>query len=104
MKNTVLVKTLLLFSLIMTVSFLGFSKEKKLDSRWNVAPIKIGSFNSDWVGEALSFEKKVKVDYAFKNDAENIYVLFIFKDSKYMSSIKNTGMTIWFNREGKKKR
>ena len=104
MKNTVLVKTLLLFSLIMTVSFLGFSKEIKLDSSWNVAPVKIGSFNNDWVGEALSFQKKVKVDYAFKNDTENIYVLFIFKDSKYMSSIKNTGMTIWFNREGKKKK
>jgi len=88
----------------MTVSFLGFSKEKKLDSRWDVAAIKIDSFNNDWVGEALSFEKKVKVDYAFKNDTENIYVLFIFKDSKYMSSIKNTGMTIWFNREGKKKK
>jgi len=104
MKNTALAKTLLLFSLIMTVSFLGFSKEKKLDSSWDVVPMKIDSFNNSWVGEALNFEKKVKVDYAFKNDAENIYVLFIFKDSKYMSSIKNTGMTIWFNREGKKKK
>ncbi len=104
MKNTVLVKTLLVFSLIMAVSFLGFSKEKQFDSRWEVAAAKIDSFNNSWVGEALSFEKKVKVDYAFKNDAENIYVLFIFKDSKYMSSIKNTGMTIWFNREGKKKK
>jgi len=104
MKNTVLVKTLLLFSLIMTVSFLGFSKEIKLDSSWNVAPVKIDSFNNDWAGEALNFQKKVKVDYAFKNDAENIYVLFIFKNSKYMSSIKNTGMTIWFNRERNKKK
>ena len=104
MKNTVLVKTLLLFFLIMTVSFLGFSKEQKLDSRWEVAAVKIDSLNNDWVGEALNFEKKVKVDYAFKNDAENIYVLFIFKDSKYMSSIKNTGMTIWFNKEKKKKK
>jgi len=104
MKNTALVKTLLLFSLIMMVSFLGFSKGKKLDSIWEVAAVKISSFNNDWIGEALTFEKKVKVDYSFKNDAENIYVLFIFKDSKYMSSIKNTGMTIWFNREGKKKK
>lgn len=104
MKNTLLAKTLLLFFLIITVSFLGFSKEKKLDSQWEVAAVKIESFNNDWVGEALNFEKKVKVDYAFKNDAENIYVLFIFKDSKYMSSIKNTGMTIWFNREKKKKK
>ena len=88
----------------MTVSFLGFSKEIKLDSSWNVAPVKIDSFNNDWAGEALNFQKKVKVDYAFKNDAENIYVLFIFKNSKYMSSIKNTGMTIWFNRERNKKK
>jgi hypothetical protein len=104
MKNTALVKTLLLFSLIMAVSFLGFSKEKQLDSRWEVATVKIDSFNNDWIGEALNFKKKVKVNYAFKNDAENMYVLFIFKDSKYMSSINKTGMTIWFNREGKKKK
>lgn len=104
MKNTVWARTLLLIFLMMTVSFLGFSNEKKLDSRWEVAAVKIDGFNNNWVGEALNFEKKVKVDYAFKNDAENIYVLFIFKDSKYMSSIKNTGMTIWFNREGKKKK
>lgn len=104
MKNTVLVKTLLLFFLIVTVSFLGFSKEEKFDSQWEVAAVKIDSLNNNWIGEALNFEKKVKVDYAFKNDAENIYVLFIFKDSKYMSSIKNTGMTIWFNREKKKKK
>ena len=65
MKNTVLVKTLLLFSLIMTVSFLGFCKEKKLDSRWEVATLKIDSFNNDWFGEALNFEKKVKVDMRF---------------------------------------
>ncbi len=65
MKNTVLVKTLLLFSLIMAVSFLGFSKEKQLDSRWEVATVKIASFNNDWVEEALNFEKKVKVDMRF---------------------------------------
>ncbi len=104
MKNTVLAKTLLLFSLMMTVSFLGFSKGIKFNSSWEIAAVKFTSFNNDWIGEALNFKKNVKVNYAFKNDAENIYVLFIFKDSKYMSSIKNTGMTIWFNKEGKKKK
>ncbi len=65
MKNTVLAKTLLLFSLMMTVSFLGFSKGIKLNSRWEVAAVKLASFNNDWVGEALNFEKKVKVDMRF---------------------------------------
>ncbi len=41
----------------MAVSFLGFSKEKQFDSRWEVAAAKIASFNNDWVGEALNFEK-----------------------------------------------
>ncbi len=65
MKNSVLVKTLLVFSLIMVVSFLGFSKEKQLDSRWEVSTVKIDSFNNGWIGEALNFEKKVKVDLRF---------------------------------------
>ena len=78
MKNTVLVKTLLLFFLITTVSFLGFSKEKRLDSQWELSAVKIDSFNNNWDVEALNFEKKLKVACAFKNDAENIYDSKIF--------------------------
>jgi hypothetical protein len=81
-----------------------FSKESQVASKWITTPITVDGSNSEWEGDTLTFEKKVGVDYAFRNDSENLYVLFIFKDRKFMSSINKTGMTLWFNTEGKKKK
>ena len=104
MKKTAFTKEILLLFLILTISFLGFSKEKEFKSHWAALSVKIDGFNDDWAGVTLADEKKVKADYAFKNDAENLYVLFMFKDPKYLSSISATGMTLWFDSEGKKKK
>jgi hypothetical protein len=104
MKRIVLVKEILLLLMILTISLSGFSKEKEIKSLWAASSIKIDGFKDDWAKVAFANEKKTKIDYAFKNDAENLYVLFIFKDPKYLSSISATGMTFWFNSEGKKKK
>ncbi len=49
--------------------------------------------------------KKTKVDYAFRNDADNLYVIFIFNDPRsFMSTIQQTGITLWLNTDGKKKK
>ncbi len=86
---------------------MGFSKEKTVESILAESPVKIYGLDDGWVNNTLNFKKKVKVDYAFKNDANNLYVLFVFKDPKYLSTIrgiKGTGMTLWLNTEGKKKK
>jgi hypothetical protein len=104
MRKKVLVKEMLLVLMILTIPFSGLSKEKEVKSSWAASPVRIDGFKDDWADVALATEKKVKVDYAFKNDAENLYILYIFKDPKYLSSISMTGLTLWFNPEGKKKK
>lgn len=104
MRKTAFGKTLVLLFMILNTSFVGLSKEKEFMSCWAAAPVKIDGSFVDWAEVSLVYEKKVKVDYAFKNDAENLYVLFMFKDPKYLSSISSTGMMLWFNSEGKKKK
>ena len=69
-----------------------------------IKPATLSSSYSSWNENTFFSEKKVKIDYAFKNDAENLYVLFIFKDPKYLSNIEDTGITLWFNADGKKKK
>jgi len=94
------------FLCFMTLTFYvsGVSKDIKIDSIWASSPVKIDGLNSEWEGDTLAFEKKVKVNYAFRNDAENLYVLFIFNAPEFMSSIRQTGMTVWLNAEGEKKK
>ena len=104
MKKQVFSKAFLIFFLILVFSIQGISKDKIITSNWVASPLTIDGSNEEWGDDALSFEKKVDVHYAFRNDAENLYVLFVFNDPNYLSSINMTGMTLWFNTEGKKKK
>jgi hypothetical protein len=104
MRNKIFARTFLLSLVILAVCFAGFSKEKAVESMWVGSSLSVDGLDDDWVGDTLNFEKKFEVDYAFRNDADNLYVLFIFKDPVYQSTIKDTGMTLWINTEGKKKK
>ena len=97
-------KNFLLGFMILALCMSGFAEDKIVDSQWAAAPVKIDGLNNDWDSQALNSEKKVNVDYAFLNDTENLYVLIVFKDPKFLSSIRLTGMTIWFNSEVNKKK
>jgi len=104
MRNKIFTRTLLLSLVVLAVCLGGFSKEETIASMWRGSPLSIDGADDDWAGDTLSFEKKFEVDYAFQNDADNLYVLFVFKDPLYLSTIKDTGMTFWINTEGKKKK
>jgi hypothetical protein len=100
-------KTAKILSIMLAVGsifIISAAKDKVVNSTWCPAPLQIDGAGADWQGVPTTFEKKVKVDYAFMNDADYLYVLFIFKDPQYLSSINQTGMTVYFNVAGKKKK
>jgi hypothetical protein len=82
----------------------GVAKDKIVTSTWCPTPLKVDGTSADWQGVAMTFEKKVQVDYAFMNDADYLYVFFVFKDPEYLSSINQTGMMMYFDVAGKKKK
>jgi hypothetical protein len=90
--------------LLLSFVSMGFSADKIVQSKWTAQPPVIDGLDDDWEGEEMMVEKKVKVDYAIRNDAQSMYVLFVFNDSKYLSSINATGITFYYNTEGKKKK
>lgn len=104
MKKSAFVKTLLLFVMILSLFLTGFSKTKTVVSKWIIYQLKIDGNQIDWRDQAFTSEKRLSIDYAFKNDGENLFAIFIFRDPRYLSTIKGTGMTLWFNTEGKKKK
>lgn len=104
MKYRKTINNFILYLMVLALCIVGFSKDKEVEGIWASTPVKIDGSNSDWSGDPLIFENKVKVDYAFRNDSENLYVLFIFKDTEYLSSINQTGMTLWVDTQGKKKK
>jgi len=104
MKRSIIKTIFLLLTMVIAVSFIGHSKEKTVKCEWVSTALNIDGSSQDWAGEALLFEEKLQTEYAFGNDGENLFALFIFKDPEYLSSIDATGMTIWINLEGKKKK
>lgn len=102
MSNRAFIKMFTIGFGIMALGLLGTSKEVVVQSTWAAAPVNIDGSGADWQSEALNFEKKVEVNYAFKNDAQHLYVIFVFKNPMFLSTLRATGLTIWFNFEGKK--
>jgi hypothetical protein len=95
-------KPFLILVAVVVLVVAGVAKDKIVTSAWCPTPLKVDGTSVDWQGVPMNFEKKVQVDYAFMNDANYLYVYFVFKDPQYLSTINQTGMTIYFNTAGKK--
>ena len=99
----------LIFVLALVVP--GLAKDKVVvESKWTAAPVQIDGNGADWAQDVLIVNKDYNLSYAFKNDADFLYLLFVFnikegqRENKYMSSIDFTGLTLWANPEGKEKK
>lgn len=99
-----MLRGLLLILVVFSFIFAGYAKEETVASSWVITPLDIDGSSDEWKDAAFHHEKKVNVSYAFRNDEKNLYIAFIFEDPSYLSTIKDTGMTIWINLEGKKKK
>jgi hypothetical protein len=80
----------------------GFAEEKILESKWTGVPMMIDGLDSEWQGEALNTDDDGMVDYALRNDGAHLYLLFVIKDPKFLSSINATGLTVYLSPEAKK--
>ena len=99
-----LLKTLFLSIMIVSIAAVGFAAKDVITSEWAPAPQKIDGVTTDWGDFQMFTEKKVEADIGFRNDEKYLYVLFVFNNPRNLSSIQGTGMTIYFNKDGKKKK
>jgi hypothetical protein len=104
MKSKIFTTLSFLIFVILTFSSVALSKDETAQSVWAASPVNVDGSNADWQAEAMNVMKKFGIDYAFKNDGKHLYVLFNFKDRKFMSTVQVTGLTLWFNTEGSDKK
>jgi hypothetical protein len=100
MKREKTFRRILFVFFLLAAAAAGFSEEEA-KSTWAGSPARIDGMKTEWDSSVLNAHKKTKVDYAFMNDEKNLYILFVFKNPKYLSSIGFTGMNVWFNQSGK---
>ncbi len=104
MKNRKTVCLVLILVALFVISPPAFSQKNIILSRWTDSPAVIDASDEEWQGEALFSEEKAGAEYFLRNDSDNLYLLFIIKDKNFLSSLEGTGITVYFNTEGKKKK
>jgi len=82
----------------------GAAKDPVVQSKWTTAPPALDGAVADWSGETFVLNKSLKIEYGVRNDADNLYVLLMFKDPQFLSSIDRTGLTVYVDAQGKKKK
>lgn len=80
------------------------AKDKAIASRWTDAPVAVDGNPSEWMREEATAVESVGTDIAARNDAGNLYLLFLLRDPKFQSTVEQTGITLWINSEMKSKK
>lgn len=93
---------IMLAVLATTLVALASGKEGSVLSSWTLSPPKIDGKADDWAGMDLALWDKGDVQYAFRNDADKLYVLLVFKNPKFLSTIAKTGILLYFTEAAKK--
>lgn len=94
----------LLFIIALTLILPLMAKDVVVQSKWTPQPVTLDGNSQDWAPEILNSWNKFKVDYGFMNDGNNLYGIIILNDRDYWSTISQTGLIVWINLEGKKKK
>jgi len=79
-------------------------KDQIFESAWTGSPVQVDGAPADWPPESLSLWKDFNISFGFKHDAANLYLVAIFNDPKFISSLDQSGMYFWVNAEGKDKK
>jgi hypothetical protein len=93
---------LILFALAVGALGLAASgKDTPILSQWTDTAPRIDGAADDWAGMELA-PQALGVQVGFKNDEKYLYIHFLFTDPKALTSVEATGMTLYFDVQGKK--
>jgi hypothetical protein len=80
--------------LMLLFSGFALSEDPVALSQWTSSPLQLDGLAEEWKTDSLLHEKKLDLDYGFRNDGRNLYILLAFKNPKFLSSIDTMGIKI----------
>jgi hypothetical protein len=82
----------------------AFSEDLAARSVWTAGPMRIDGLGEEWSGDLMAVHEKTKLEFAFRNDADYLYLLLVFKDPRFQSTLEKSGITVYFNNRGENKK
>jgi hypothetical protein len=80
------------------------SKDVVVQSVWAADAITIDGLAGEWSGAPLAVNGATKAEYAFRNDADHLYILLELKDPLFLSTLERSGVTIYWGAPGQTKK
>ena len=96
------IKTTLLILSIFLLTGCG-SRRNFLETKQTSDEIVLDGSSEEWISTG-SILVKDKIRYAFRNTEENVYILVEADDQSDIMQITRSGLNIWWNNSGKKKK
>lgn len=98
-----MIKIKYLFILTVVLSFILSCKGKRIQNQWADHEITIDGKYADWEGISQNFLEDQNLVMGLTNDENNLYLMFRGNDDRMARRIRMMGVTVWLNKESKKK-
>ncbi len=92
----------LLFVSIIAVGLVASCNSLEIESTWSETPMVIDGLADDWRGINISYLEDNNASLGFANDSTRLYILMRFRDPRWASTIRRSGLTFWIDAEGGK--
>ncbi len=92
----------LLFVSIIAVGLIASCNGLETESTWGETPMVIDGLADDWRGISIFYLEDNNASLGFANDSTRLYILLRFRDPRWASTIRRSGLTFWIDAEGGK--
>jgi hypothetical protein len=94
MRRAGLVAVMIWVGVLVSAPLGVLAQGRTASSVWTASPIKVDGQAGEWQSDYLYFERTLDVDYAFRNDGRNLYILLVFRNPKLLEAVDTTGIAI----------
>jgi len=90
--------------ILLIVLVVSGCKIQEVSGMWTNKQILIDGNSNEWKGFPWTFFPEQKISLSVCNDSDFVYFMFRTSDIKLVQTIKTTGITLFLNSDGKKKK
>jgi hypothetical protein len=102
--TTLSIKALLLVTLAGSTLLAAGCKTQEVQTHWTAEPVKVDGEMTEWASGSTVYFEDPGVQLGLSNDNQNLYVLFRFSNQSWARVIHMSGVTLWLDSTGKKKK
>jgi hypothetical protein len=105
-KNFILTctKALVFLTSAWLILLAGCKKTQEVQTHWSAGPVKVDGEITEWNDIPTNYFEESGVGLGLCNDTEKLYILFRFNNAQWAQAIRMSGLTLWLDNSGKKKK